>query len=79
MLVKSQSNLYPQQVNQAVSFSAIKNHVIDLLFIQPDQDLLLAQSDENLLLAELTQLFLMKPTLIRQGRFVPGPNQHYFC
>ena len=62
---KSQTNRYPQKVNQAVSFNAIKNQVIDLLFIQPDEDLLLA---------ELTQLFLMKPTLIRPGRSVPRPK-----
>ena len=58
-------NRYPQKVNQSVSFNAIKNHVIDLLFTQPDEDLLLA---------ELTQLFLMKPTLIRVGRSVPRPK-----
>jgi len=63
--LKSQTNRYPQKVNQAVSFNAIKNHVIDLLWLQPDEDLLLA---------ELTQLFLMKPTLIRKGRSVPRPN-----
>ncbi len=62
---KSLTNRYPQKVNQSVSFNAIKNHVIDLLFTQPDEDLLLA---------ELTQLFLMKPTLIRDGRSVPRPK-----
>jgi len=62
---KSHANRYPQKVNQAVSFNAIKNHVFDLFVSQPDEDLLLA---------ELTQLFLMKPTLIRQGRSVPRPK-----
>lgn len=62
---KSLANRYPQKVNQAVSFNAFKNHVIDLFFLQPDEDLLLA---------ELTQLFLMKPTLVRDGRSVPRPK-----
>ena len=62
---KAQTNRYPQKVNQAVSFNAIKYHMIDLLFTQPDEDLLLA---------ELTQLFLMKPTLIREGRSTPRPK-----
>jgi hypothetical protein len=62
---KAHPNRYPQKVNQAVSFNTIKNHVTDLLFSQPDEDLLLA---------ELTQLFLMKPTLIRDGRSVPRPK-----
>jgi hypothetical protein len=62
---KSLANRYPQKVNQSVSFNAIKNQVIDLLFLQPDEDLLLA---------ELTQLFLMKPTLVRDGRSVPRPK-----
>ena len=62
---KSLTNRYPQKVNQSVSFNAIKNNVIDLLFLQPDEDLLLA---------ELTQLFLMKPTLVRDGRSVPRPK-----
>lgn len=62
---KFQTNRYPQKVNKSVSFNTIKNHVIDLLLTQPDEDLLLA---------ELTQLFLMKPTLIREGRSTPRPK-----
>ncbi len=59
---KTEHNKYPQQVNQAVSFNALKNHVLDLFYIEPDEDLLLAK---------LTQLFLMKPTAVRKNRAVP--------
>ena len=62
---KSSVNRYPQKVNQAVSFNAIKNHVIDLFFLEPDEDLLLA---------ELTQIFLLKPTLVRDNRSAPRPK-----
>lgn len=62
---KTQHNKYPQQVNQAVSFNAIKNHVIDLFYTEPD---------EEALLAKLTQLFLMKPTCVRKNRAVPRPK-----
>lgn len=63
--LNSHTNPYPQQVNQSVSFNALKNHIIELL---------VQQSDQDLLLTELTHLFLMKPTLIRKGRSVPRPK-----
>jgi hypothetical protein len=62
---RSAANKYPQQVNQAVSFNTIKNHIIDLLYTEPDEDLLLDK---------LTQLFLMKPTAVRKNRSVPRPK-----
>jgi len=62
---KSAHNQFTQKVNQAVSFNAIKNHVIELLFTETDTDRLFAQ---------LTQLFKMKPTAIRPNRSVPRPK-----
>ena len=62
---RTASNQYPQQVNQAVAFNAIKARVFELFDTQPDEDLLLAQ---------LTELFLSKPTAIRKGRSVPRPK-----
>ena len=62
---KSVHNKYPQQVNQAVSFNAIKNHALQLLFFE---------DDEQLLLAELTELFLSKPHCIRKNRSIPRPK-----
>ena len=62
---KSETNKYPQRVNQAVSFNAIKNHTLDLLFTEPDEDLLLDK---------LTRIFLLKPTCVRQNRSVPRPK-----
>lgn len=65
LATRSASNTYPQQVNQAVSFNAIKNHIIELLYTEPDEDLLLAK---------LTQIFLLKPTSVRKNRSVPRPK-----
>lgn len=62
---KSKHNKYPQQVNQVVSFNAIKNHVVELFYTETNADKLLA---------ELTQLFLMKPTCVRENRSVPRPK-----
>lgn len=62
---RSASNKYPQRVNQAVSFNAIKSHVLELLH---------TESDEERLLAELTELFLSKPTVVRKGRSIPRPK-----
>jgi len=63
--LKSQHNRYQQQVNQAVSFNAIKNHGFALFYTEPD---------EELLLAKLTALFMMKPTAVRPNRSVPRPK-----
>jgi hypothetical protein len=59
---RTATNKYPQRVNQAVSFNAIKSRVMELLQ---------TESDEEVLLAELTELFLSKPTAVRKGRSVP--------
>lgn len=63
--LKEADNHYPQQVNHAVAFNAIKNHVIDLFF---------TETDEAVLLDKLTALFLTKPTCVRKGRSVPRPK-----
>lgn len=62
---KAAPNRYAQQVNHAVSFNAIKAHVFDLFYLEPD---------EERLLARLQQLFLTKPTAIRPDRSVPRPK-----
>ena len=59
---RSAAHKFPQHVNHAVSFNAIKNHVFDLLS---------TENDEDLLLDKLTQLFLCKPTSVRKNRSVP--------
>lgn len=58
---KSVPHKHIQQVNRAVSFNAIKNHVIELF---------LSETDETLILDKLTRLFLLKPSYIREGRVV---------
>lgn len=60
---RSQENKYPLQVNHAISFNSIKNHVFALL--------LETESDEQLLLDKLTQVFLRKPTAVRENRSFP--------
>lgn len=60
---RSQENKYPLQVNHAISFNSIKNHVFALL--------LESESDEQLLLDKLTRLFLGKPTAQRKNRSFP--------
>jgi hypothetical protein len=62
---KSADNRYRQQVNHAVAFNAIKNHVNDLSYTQPD---------EAQLIDELTLLILTKPVTIRPNRSVPRPK-----
>jgi hypothetical protein len=58
---KTSSNEQPQVVNKSVSFSAIKDHVIELFY-----------SDRNdcELLNELTNIFLTRPRSLQKGRFV---------
>jgi hypothetical protein len=58
----SQHRQHPVQVNRAVSFHAIKSHVISLLgSTQPTAEVL----------RQLEEVFLQKPTSIRSGREVP--------
>ena len=53
---------YPQQVNHAVSFNAIKNHAFELLY---------GEKDTNILLDKLEKLFLTNPTRYRLNK--PSP------
>jgi hypothetical protein len=59
---KTAKNRHPQQVNQAVSFNAIKNYVIALFYLENDSEEILRQ---------LTQLFLTNPNSVRPQRSVP--------
>ncbi len=59
---KTSKNLHPQQVNQAVSFNAIKNYVIALFYLENNSEEILKQ---------LTQLFLTNPSSVRPQRSVP--------
>ena len=59
----SQKNTkHAYHVNKAVSFNAIKNQVIDLLY---------HESDLDILLEKLTKLFLKNPSCTRKNREVP--------
>jgi hypothetical protein len=58
------------QVNHAVSFNAIKNHVFELLYDD--------QLDLDTLCQQLTQLFLTDPTCIRPQRHVPRRHPNYY-
>ena len=53
---------HKQQVNRAVSFNAIKNHAIEILY---------SDDDNELILKKLETLFLTNPTLYRENREVP--------
>ncbi len=59
---KTSKNLHPPQVNQAVSFNAIKNYVIALFYLENSSEEILRQ---------LTQLFLTNPSSVRPQRSVP--------
>ena len=50
------------QVNRAVSFNALKNHVPELFY---------TETDEDVLLDKLTALFMTSPTCIRPDRVAP--------
>ena len=54
---------HPQIVNRAVSFNAIKDQALDLLF--------LSEIESDVLLNRLTALFLTNPCLERKGRSPP--------
>lgn len=59
---KALENKYSQAVNKAVSFNAIKNHVIELF---------LKEEDTQTILDKLTQLFKTNPICVREQRNVP--------
>jgi len=63
-LLDAKSTKYPQTVNRAVSFNAIKNHALALL---------LSEKDTDALLEKLTALFL-NPCLDRSHRNPPCKN-----
>ena len=52
---------HPQKVNKAVSFNAIKNHVIELFY---------KSNNPEVILNRLTELFSTNPVCIRKGRKV---------
>jgi len=58
-LLDAKTTKYPQTVNRAVSFNAIKNHALALLMNDKDTDALLEK---------LTALFLTNPCLERSHR-----------
>ena len=57
---------YPQIVNRAVSFNAIKDQALELLFVN--------QLESDILLERLTDLFLTNPCLERKDRNPPRKN-----
>ncbi len=61
---RSQFHKYPQIVNKAVSFNAIKNHVLELFYTE----------EAPSILTKLTLLFMQKPTLVRENRKVTRKN-----
>lgn len=64
-LLDAKTTKYPQTVNRAVSFNAIKNHALALL---------LSDKDTGALLEKLTALFLTNPCLDRSHRNPPRKN-----
>lgn len=66
---KSAHTQHRYQVNHAVAFNALKNHILELFDTETDPDLLLEK---------LTALFMTDPTCIRPERNVPRrPENHY--
>jgi len=66
---KSAHTQHHYQVNHAVAFNALKNHVLDLFDTQTDPDRLLEK---------LTALFMTDPTCIRSERPVPRRPEHHY-
>lgn len=56
----SKKNIYQQKVNKQVSFNAIKNKVLDLMWMR--------DIDETLTMKKLTELFLLNPIVVRNNR-----------
>ena len=57
------------QVNKAVSFNAIKNHVFELFY---------QETDPEVLLEKLTRLFLTNPTCVRPERQVSRRTANFY-
>jgi len=53
---------FPQKVNRAVSFNAIKNQLFKLLSLKPNS---------FICIKKLEDLFLMTPTIVREHRHPP--------
>jgi hypothetical protein len=66
---RSSQTQHTYQVNKAVSFNAVKNHVLELFY---------QQSDLDLLLEKLTRLFLTDPTCVRPERLVPRRKANFY-
>lgn len=66
---RSSQTHHAYQVNKAVSFNAIKTHVLALFY---------QESDLNLLLLELTRLFMTDPTCVRKERLVPRVKTSFY-
>ena len=62
ILKRKKGNQYPQKVNKAVSFNALKNNVYELL---------LSENNPEKILPKLESLFLSNPTIIRKDRDPP--------
>ncbi|MCB0155711.1 MAG: hypothetical protein H6633_04755 [Anaerolineales bacterium] len=58
------------QINHAVSFNTIKNHIFELLYDD--------QLDVDTLCHQLTQLFFTDPTCIRPLPHVPRRHPNYY-
>lgn len=62
VLDKKIYNKQPQVVNKSTSFSAIKDHVLELFY---------SDKSDDLIFAELTEYFLTNPRSLQKGRYVP--------
>lgn len=69
-LLAEKNVLHPQQVNRAVSFNAIKNQAIEILF---------GNGDTKLILQKLERIFLTNPTCRRENRKVSRKNKSSRC
>ena len=67
--VLSAHTQHSYQVNKAVSFNAIKNHVFDLFY---------QETDPEVLLEKLTRLFLTDPTCVRPERQVSRRTTNFY-
>lgn len=61
-VLASKETKFPQQVNHAVAFNAIKNQAFDILS---------SDMDSEILIERLESLFIMNPTVNREERKVP--------
>jgi len=62
---------FPQKVNRAVSFNAIKNQLFKLFSLK------YKNSDLYIRIKQLENLFLTTPTIIREGRHPPRRKRRF--